>query len=695
MPHIYAATEEGGYYGLGYAMSEDRFERLMQLVLFERGELASVAGPAAIEKDAQNRLWRNREMAGAALGQLSPQVRRDYLAFAAGVRAYVDKAAPKPQLAALARSITLADLVAIPRAVVYAGYHEPDAQAECRVDGMTYSPGMLPYHSSEKAPASNGWVVMPRRTADGALILAADPHVDNQNASYYEYEIDAGGLHSAGFAMGPALWQAHTENVAWAMTTGNPDFLDCYEIQTDPIDPRRYLYDGEPRRMEVRTETIKVAGAPDVTRQFEYALINGMPAPIVARRGDKAYAASAADMDRAGYLNEEFHSMNKARSVGGLRRALATMSAMPQNITAGDSAGHVLFIRVGRTPVRPKGYDWTRPVPGNTSKTAWLGFRSIDEMVQLRDPAAGFLQNDNAAPDVMTVRGNLRASNYPPDVFFDEPGRQTTRGARTLQVLAANPHVTLGEAMDLAFDEMWITAPGWIEALRYAVATRPDLVASETPATRAALERLLAFDGQAHAQSRAAADFYFWRAEADDPIARMQNGAFIDWPWKTDTFDRAFATTLMTALARSVETRQARYGPGDLSLGDLVRAVRGGADFAVGGITIDSAAVPLCVEKVRAICERTLRAFGAAPYGAQGRYRITRGSQSMRLVEFTRPLRAYSLYAFGQSDDPASPHYADQADFFAEKRMKPAYFSKAALAGHVSAEEILTPPPSH
>ncbi len=486
VPHIFAAKEEGGYFGLGYAMSEDRFERLMQIVLFERGELASVAGPSAVEKDVQNRLWRNREMAGADLGQLSPQVRRDYLAFAAGVRAYVDKAAPKPELAALARSITLTDLVAIPRAVVYAGYHEQYAQAECRVDGMTYSPGMLPYRSSENAPASNGWVVMPARTADGALILAADPHVDTQNVAYYEYEIDAGGLHSAGFAMGPALWQAHTETVAWAMTTGNPDFLDCYEIQTDPIDPRRYLYDGKPRRMEVRNETIKVAGAPDVTRQFEYALINGMPAPIVARRGDKAYAASAADMDRAGYLNEEFHSMNTARSVGGLRRALATMSAMPQNITAGDSAGHVLFIRVGRTPVRPKGYDWTRPVPGNTSKTAWLGFRSIDEMVQLRDPHAGFLQNDNAAPD-----GDDRAR---------QPARQqlsagrllrragTANAARRahLQVLAANPHVTLGEAMDLAFDEMWITAPGWIEALRYAVATRPDLVAAETPATRAA-----------------------------------------------------------------------------------------------------------------------------------------------------------------------------------------------------------------
>ena len=444
--------------------------------------------------------------------------------------------------------------------------------------------------------------------------------------------------------------------------------------------------------MDVRTQTIKVAGAPDAIREFEYVTMNGMPAPVVARRGDKAYVASAADMDRAGYLNEEFYRMNKARSVDELKRAVATMSAMPQNITAGDRAGHVLFIRVGRAPIRPEGFDWTKPVPGNSSKTAWLGYHSIDDLVQLRDPASGFLQNDNAAPDVMTVKGNLAASDYPPDIFFDEPGRQTTRGARTLQVLEANPHLTLDDAMALAFDEMWITAPGWIEGLRYAVKIRPDLVARASPQARAALSRLLAFDGQAHAQSQAAADFYFWRREADGPVAKLHGGIFIDWPWTTSRFDPEFATTLLTALARSVEVRQAGYGAGDLRLGDIVRAVRGTADVAVGGITIDSAAPPLCVEKARAICERTLRAFGAIPYGSKGRYRIVRGSQAMRLVEFTKPLQAYSLYAFGQSDDPASPHYADQTHLFAEKKMKRAYFSKDELQGHVSSEEVLTLP---
>src|SRR6476661_345294 len=97
VPHIYAATEEGGYYGLGYAMSQDRFERLMQFVLYERGEVASIAGPSMLEADVQNRLWRNHEMAAAAVSQLSPQLRRNYAAFAAGIRAWAATATLKPE----------------------------------------------------------------------------------------------------------------------------------------------------------------------------------------------------------------------------------------------------------------------------------------------------------------------------------------------------------------------------------------------------------------------------------------------------------------------------------------------------------------------------------------------------------------------------------------------------------------------
>lgn len=43
--HIYASTEEGGFYGLGYAKAEDQLERFFLGVLGARGELAANVAP--------------------------------------------------------------------------------------------------------------------------------------------------------------------------------------------------------------------------------------------------------------------------------------------------------------------------------------------------------------------------------------------------------------------------------------------------------------------------------------------------------------------------------------------------------------------------------------------------------------------------------------------------------------------------
>ncbi|MDZ4869119.1 MAG: penicillin acylase family protein [Alphaproteobacteria bacterium] len=692
VPHIFAANEEAGFYALGYATAQDRLERFVGLVLYSRGQLASLLGPKFLDGDIRNRHWRHRDMAQAALTQLSPPLRRNYDAFLAGMKAFAAEPGVKPELAAAAKQLDVADLLAVSRALLFAGYQQLSALAECGVDGMTYSNGYLPYRSTARERASNGWAVMPSRTAAGALILASDPHVDVESPAYYEFHMQAGALHTAGYAMGPMLWQTHTEHVAWSMTTGNPDYLDCYAVQTDASDPRAYLFDGKRQTIEARTEKFDVAGGQPVERILEYTRHNGLLSPVVARRGQVAFVASAADMDRAGLVHEEIYRMNFARSTDDVKAALATMSMFPQNLIIGDAAGHMLYIRAGRVPVRPDGYDWTKPVPGNTSATAWRGMRTIDDLVQVKDPAAGFLQNNNAAPDAMAPGLDDLARRYAPDIFFDAPGRQTTRGLRSLQVLSARDRMTLDDAMGLAFDENWVTVPDWTGALKLILAKWPALAPKASPESMAAIDRLLAFDGQAHAESQAAADFYGWRIEAGKRLAKLPDRWFVEANWDHAKITRPFAVALIDGLVASVDGRVKRYGKGVIRLGDVMRVNRGKVEAPVGGVTLDSDLAPLCVEQVRAVCDRTMRAFGVAPLGDTGRFHVVRGSQSMRIVQFTKPLQAYSLYAFGQSDDPASPHYADQVKLFSEKRMKRSYFSRAELEGHITAEKTLTMP---
>ena len=677
VPHIYAGEESLGYYGLGYAQAEDQLTKLLGGVYWMMGRQAELTGAADLAGDIERRRWRHLETAERGLVNLSPALRRNYAAFVAGVDRYLaDHPERKP---VWAPKLDVSVLLAISRAALWSAYAAVEGPREC---GARASAAATPGQS-------NGWVVAPERTAIGATILLADPHVELQNPLYYEYRMHAGRLHSAGFALGALLWQAHNREVAWAMTTGNPDMWDCYAIDVDPSQPSHYRYDDSSLEIERRDETFKAAGAAPVVHTFEYTRHNGVLSPIVARRGNVVYAVSASQADDAGILDEEIYRMNLAASTGEVEDALRSLGMFPQNLVIGDRAGHILYLRAGKTPRRAPGYDYRAPLPGNTSKSAWLGYHPFEDLVRVSDPPQGYLQNDNVAPDRLFADGNLRATDYPSYLFNDVPGRVTSRGLRAIAVLSANPRVDLSAASALATDTMWITTTDWRAALAHAVSARPDVLLTATPDVRKFVDRLLEFDGDATADSIAALDFYYWRRGMGAVLARPELAAQRMLPWQPEHFTPHFDAALLDRAVAAVDEMRAELGSIDIALGAVFRIGRGERSWPLGGESIEMPDVADCLAAYSPLCERTMRAFASTPLDERRERRAFRGSQALRLVAFTQPLQAFSLHLYGQSDDPASVHYDDQAKLASERRLKSERFEMTELEGHIESTQVI------
>jgi acyl-homoserine-lactone acylase len=68
------------------------------------------------------------------------------------------------------------------------------------------------------------------------------------------------------------------------------------------------------------------------------------------------------------------------------------------------------------------------------------------------------------------------------------------------------------------------------------------------------------------------------------------------------------------------------------------------------------------------------------------------GDAWILMVQFTRPVTAWSLLAYGQTTSRDSPHSRDQIRLFANHELRPVWFSEEAIAANL--ERRYRPAPS-
>jgi acyl-homoserine-lactone acylase len=78
----------------------------------------------------------------------------------------------------------------------------------------------------------------------------------------------------------------------------------------------------------------------------------------------------------------------------------------------------------------------------------------------------------------------------------------------------------------------------------------------------------------------------------------------------------------------------------------------------------------------------SLASFGAKPANGSKRYYGTNGNSFVAVVEFGDKVRARAISAGGESGNPASPHFNDQAERYALGNLRDVYFYPADLKGH-------------
>jgi acyl-homoserine lactone acylase PvdQ len=642
IPHVYAETEAGAAYALGYAQAEDRLEQLLRNYRLAVGTMAEAFGEDHVEDDWQQRIAGHEEVSRRRYPELPAEVRAMLEAFQAGVREYMKR--HPDEVPEWAPELEPWQILALGRRIIF---NWPVGQAM----------GELERRGEVELPfGSNEWAVRPERTAEGCAILCIDPHIPWDSLfRFYEFRAHGGRYNVSGFGPlgSPLLGLGHNEYLGWACTTGGPDTADVYAEEVNPDNPLQYRYDGKWRDVQVRNVTIKVKGKDPVRRELH----SSHHGPIVLREGNRAYAIATPYLGEVDFTTQ-FHRMCLARNLDEFKAAVGMNQLMEQNVMYADVEGNVFYVRTGRVPIRPEGFDFSKPVPGNTSKSEWLGIHPMDDLVQLLNPSCGYMQNCNIGPDGMLPDSPLQADRYPAYIYGTGPGSQNPRGRRALELLAKAGRMTLEDATRIALDTYAGDSEHWRAAL--ASAAEASAGEAEVKALKEALDLLAKWDGHMRVDSAAATLYWVWRAKLKDGGAQHGESAIL----REAALPREQQEALLRALAAAKTEIVERHGRLTVPWGEVHRVRRGDRSWpAAGG-------------------DYTLRAIGSSEEG--GVYYGKSGQSWTQVVLFRKgAVESYSATPYGQSDHADSPHYTDQAEkLFSQCRLKPTWFRREALEGH-------------
>ncbi|HXI21088.1 MAG TPA: penicillin acylase family protein, partial [Gemmatimonadales bacterium] len=504
---------------------------------------------------------------------------------------------------------------------------------------------------------SNGWVVGPSRSATGHPLLFINPHLPFFGpGQVYEGQVHSGsGWNFTGYTrLGfPLPYVGHGAAVGWVSTDNAADQADLYaETFDDPAHPLAYRYGTGHRTARTWTDTILVRTPAGLERRVVRfrATHHG---PIVGMRDGKPLALRMARLDGDGWLGE-WYAMTRARTVGELRRAMAPLAMLFGNVMAADTAGNTWYLYNGAVPRRDPRFDWSQPVDGSDPATEWRGYHGIDELPQLLNPPSGWMQNCNTSPFLLSDRGNPDPARFPP--YMVREG-DNLRGVAARRLLAATPRFTLAEWQRAAFDTRVTAADSFLPQLL------PDTaVPGPEPALarrRAALAVLMAWDHRADTASIAMTVFDRWMAALEQLVP--DGGA----PGSA----AAALDSALASLAQDWGTWQVPWG--QVNRLERVGDLTGPLPFAD---SVSSVAVPGIPGAEGAVFTFYTR---SAP-GQRRRFGVA-GASYVSVVEFGPTVRGLAVHVLGESGDPASPHYFDQAPLYARGELRPSPLTLAEI----------------
>ena len=403
--------------------------------------------------------------------------------------------------------------------------------------------------------------------------------------------------------------------------------------------------------------------------QKDFTVYYSHHGPVI-READGKWVSFAAMQEPVKALTQSY-SRTKARNYKEFAKTMELHTNSSNNTIYADGDGNIAYFHGNFIPRRDTRFDWTEPVDGSNPATEWHGLLSIDETPHLLNPASGWLYNSNNAPWSAAGPSSPKKENYP---AYVENGGESARGLHAVRVLQNKKDFTPSSLISAAFDTYLTLFAQTIPLLLDAY----DKLSPDNPLKSKLAEQVSMLRGWDYRWSLTSVPTslaVFWgesfsrRDTVGAGTARMLTDQYV--------LTRATPEQRIEALSRATTRLETDFGSWKTPWGDINRFQRVNDDI-VQKFNDSLPSIPVAFPSAR---WGSLASFAARAYPGTKKWYGTSGNSFVAVVEFGDSVHARAVTAGGESGNPSSPHFNDEAMRYATGNLRDSLFLSHSAQG--------------
>jgi penicillin amidase len=445
IPHIYAETQKDAMTTLGYVHAQDRLWQMELMRRIAPGRLSEMFGTPVLKTDKFFVGVGIEENSKQAVANLKKDSQAYILAnaYLDGINQYIEQGTTPVELRLLGikqEKFTLKDVYNIfgymSFSFAMAQKTDPlltdirdrfgmDYLKDFGINGELGSKQLQSYKGDYKEYAeisksiagllesspipafigSNSWVIGGAKTKNGKVILANDPHIMySQPGTWYEAHIVCPDYEMYGYYIAgtPFPLLGHNHSYAYGLTMFENDDVDFFKEEDNPDDSKQYKTVKGYKNYTYKQKTIRVKDSSDVKLNVKTSqhgpIMNGL---LDGLNSKKSVAMSWIYTKPKNEILDAVYQLSHAKDLQSFYKCIELIKAPGLNIMYGDAKGNIGWITSGKLYKVDKSVNTNFILNGENGiddKKEWLPFAKNPSAI---NPPWNYVYSANNQPEAI------------------------------------------------------------------------------------------------------------------------------------------------------------------------------------------------------------------------------------------------------------------------------------------------------